>query len=282
MRPLVGVSWMTTPGFRAAVEPLLAEGAIEAVEWTVDAGFGRSIPPSAAAVRRAFGDAGRLYGHGVGYSPLSAGRDDVAERWLARLRADDGRYVRLSEHFGFSTGGDVRFGAPLPVPYRPAFVRVGQERLRRLADAARVPVGLENLALAWSRADALDQGPFVAELLDAVDGYLHLDLHNLWCQVANFDLEPDVLLARWPLDRVRVVHVSGGSWKDGVRRDTHDDRVPEPVWDLLAGVLPRIPGCEAVFVEQIGTAFADGAGFAADVRRARAVCDPGPGAASAS
>lgn len=268
----VGVSWMTGPGFRSAVEPLLADGVVDAVEWTVDAGFGRPVPPSARVVLEAFGAAGLLYGHGLGYSPLSAGRDDVAAAWLRSLAADGNRYVRLSEHFGFSTGGEVGFGAPLPVPYDRAAVRVGQERLRRLVDVAGVPVGLENLALAWSRSDALDQGPFVGELLDAVDGYLHLDLHNLWCQVVNFGLDPEVLLARYPLERVRVVHVSGGSWKDGVRRDTHDDRVPDEVWALLRAVLPRISGCEVVFVEQIGTAFADGAGFVADFHRAREVC----------
>lgn len=276
MKPQVGVSWAHHPGFRAAVEPLLLEGAIEVVEWTVDAGFDREIAPSAAAVLSAFGEAGRLYGHGIGYSPLSAGRDDVARRWLASLRADGHRYVRLSEHFGFSTGGDVVSGAPLPVPYDPSFVAIGRDRMRRLADAAGVPVGLENLALAWSRGDALDQGPFLAELLDAVDGYLHLDLHNLWCQIVNFDLDPDELLSRYPLERVRVVHVSGGSWSGGLRRDTHDDRVPGEVWALLQTTLPQLAGCEAVFVERIETSFdLPGASeaCAADVRMALAIRD---------
>lgn len=276
MKPRVGVSWAHHPGFRAAVEPLLAEGLVEVVEWTVDAGFDRPIAPSAAAVLSAYGDAGLLYGHGVGFSPLSVGREDVAARWLSSLRADPNRYVRLSEHFGFSTGGAVGFGAPMPVPYDPAFVRPGQERMRRLRDAAGVPVGLENLALAFSRTDALDQGPFLAELLDPVDGWLHLDLHNLWCQAVNFDLDPGVLLARYPLDRVRVIHVSGGSWIDDVRRDTHDDRVPGEVWALLRAVLPQVGGCEALFVERIGASFgAPGAAeaFAADVRTALALRD---------
>ncbi|MEQ1503126.1 MAG: DUF692 family multinuclear iron-containing protein [Myxococcota bacterium] len=267
---------MTHPGFRTAVEPLLAAGAIDAVEWTVDLGFGRTPPPSALAVCDAFGAAGRLYGHGVGYSPLSAGRDDVAAAWLGRLAADRNRYRRLSEHFGWCTGGTLRGGAPLPVPRTPATLAVGQDRLRRLQDVAGVEIGLENLALALSRADALDQGPFVAALLAPVDGYVHLDLHNLWCQIRNFDLDPDALLATWPLDRVRVVHVSGGSWVDGVRRDTHDDRVPAEVWDLVRAVLPRLPGVEAVFLERIGASFgAPGApaAFAADFAVLRGIVD---------
>jgi uncharacterized protein (UPF0276 family) len=268
---------MVGAGFRAAVEPLLQRREIEVVEWTIDQGAG-AIPPSALAVLEAFGPAGLLYGHGVGYSPLSASREDLAEAWLERLRQSVTRFRfrRLSEHFGFCTGPEQRFGAPLPVPYRPEAVAAGVRRMRRLAEVAGVPVGLENLALALSRTDALDQGPFVGELLAAVDGHLHLDLHNLWCQVVNFRLEPEQLLERYPLERARVVHVSGGTWVSGVRRDTHDDPVPEPVWQLLREVLPRLPQLEAVFVERIGSAFTDEAAresFVADFHRARAIRD---------
>ncbi|MEQ1571412.1 MAG: DUF692 family multinuclear iron-containing protein [Myxococcota bacterium] len=254
MRPAAGVSWAVHPQFGAAVGPALAAGRVEAVEWTVDAGFG-GVPASIGAALDAFGAAGRLYGHAIGYSPLSAGRTDHQRGWLAQLRADPRPYRHLSEHFGWFLGGPFVDGAPLPCPRTRDTVRIGQDNLRRLRDAAGCPVGLENLALATSAADALDQGPFVAELLDAVDGFVHLDLHNLWCQEVNFGLEPEALLARWPLDRVRVMHVSGGSWRAGVRRDTHDDDVPEPVWDRLAAVLPRVPACEVVFVERIATSF---------------------------
>jgi uncharacterized protein (UPF0276 family) len=64
--------------------------------------------------------------------------------------------------------------------------------------------------------------------------------------------------------------VSGGSFVDGVRRDTHDDRVPEPVWELLRAVRARVPACEAVFLERIDRSFGQpGAGeaFVADFDR---------------
>jgi uncharacterized protein (UPF0276 family) len=72
------------------------------------------------------------------------------------------------------------------------------------------------------------------------------------------------------------VHVSGGSVVDGVRRDTHDDAVPEPVWALLRAVLPRVPACDVVIVERIAGSFdAPGAGdaFLADWRRLKQVRD---------
>ena len=55
--PRVGVSWMLHPAFHAALRPELAAGRVEAVEWTVDAGFGRTT--AAEPVLDAFGRAGR-------------------------------------------------------------------------------------------------------------------------------------------------------------------------------------------------------------------------------
>lgn len=252
MTPRVGVSWMPTAGFRAAVEPALAS--VETLECTVDHAFDRAPPPSTVAVLDAFGAAGRLHAHAVGASVLSAGREDVFAAFLENLGRHRRPWIDLSDHAGFCAAGPQRFGAPLPLPHHPAVVAVGRERLARLAEVARCPVGLENVALSLCVRDALEQGPLVADVLAAVDGFVHLDLHNLWCQAWNFELDPEVLLATWPLERVWRIHVSGGSFVDGIRRDTHDHRVPDAVWDLLRAVLPRVPSCRALILEQLPSA----------------------------
>lgn len=48
-------------------------------------------------------------------------------------------------------------------------------------------IGLENLALAFTASDVRDQGQFLDDLLAPFDGFLVLDLHNLYCQLVNFD-----------------------------------------------------------------------------------------------
>ena len=101
-------------------------------------------------------------------------------------------------------------------------------------------------------------------------------MHNLWCQLHNFELDADVLLATWPLDRVWRVHVSGGSFVDDIRRDTHDHRVPEEVWALLRAVLPRLPACRALILEQLPSALlteADQQGYRDDLALLRAARD---------
>jgi uncharacterized protein (UPF0276 family) len=84
-------------------------------------------------------------------------------------------------------------------PVRRA-VAVGVDRLRRMHRAAggATPVGLENLALAMGMDDVLNQGPFLAAMLDQLgdQGMMLLDLHNLYCQIVNFDLSAEEAMQR--------------------------------------------------------------------------------------
>ena len=159
-----------------------------------------------------YAGAGRLYAHGVEFSLLSAEMTERQTWWLERLAAERRRFVHLSEHFGFMTAGDFVGGTPLPHPRTDEAVRIGHDRLQRIADAIGAPVGLENLALAFGQEDVAAQPGFIDELLAPLDGFLLLDLHNVYCQAENFGVDAETLMRRYPLERVRELHVAGGSW----------------------------------------------------------------------
>lgn len=269
---LTGLSLMPEADWATAAWPLFEAGEVDALEWSFDTRWD-AVPAWAEPLLDEFAAAGRLSGHGVTYSPLSARFTARQADWLARLAREVGRrpYTRISEHFGCSTAGDLVDGAPLPVPYSADAVLVGQDRLARLAAATGLPVGLENLALAFSRQDALEQGVFLDSLLTPFAGFLVLDLHNLYCQMVNFDIPALDLLDRYPLRRVRTIHVSGGSTVDGIRRDTHDGPVPPAVLDLLDRTLARCPDADTVILERLGGTLADPAAFANEFRAVRAI-----------
>lgn len=291
MKPWVGLSLMLEDDFREAASPLFAEGVVDVLEWSFDTGWTRPMPAWADALLAHYGAEGRLLGHGVHYSPFSARWEERQARWLARLEieARARSYLHVSEHFGFMTAAPFARGAPLPVPRGPAALAVGRDRLRRMRAALGGPdvaVGLENLALAWNRDEALAHGAFLAEVLEGPEDFIVLDVHNLHCQVENFDVAPDALLATFPAARVREIHVSGGSflpaWPDRpqetVRCDTHDERVPEPVFDLLSRALARFPNVRAVIFERLGGTLrtqAEMSAFRADFQRVRRLVPEG-------
>jgi uncharacterized protein len=263
--PRVGLSLMPDSDFLEAAQPLFEAGRVEVLEWSFDMGWGRSIPAWAEDLLEFYSDRQALIGHGVSFSLLSAQWTERQKIWLQCLQEELAayEYVHISEHFGCMSAGNFSRSAPLPLPMSRAVLEVGCDRLQRLAGFG-VPVGLENLAFAFGLQDVEGQGQFLEELLQPVNGFLVLDLHNLYCQVHNFGRSVEDLLSRYPLHRVKELHISGGSWSQSrlgsdaqIRRDTHDGAVPEAVFELLATALRICPQVEFVIFERMGGTLTD-------------------------
>jgi uncharacterized protein (UPF0276 family) len=77
-------------------------------------------------------------------------------------------------------------------------------------------------------------------------------------------MEPLEILKSYPLSKVREIHISGGTWtpsvsrnRIAVRRDTHDDSVPQEVFNLAALALRLCPNVEFVIMERLGYTMMD-------------------------
>lgn len=265
----LGLSVMPSDDFREASAELFEQNRVEVVEWSFDFSWsGVEIAPWCSNIIDRYSDTNRLIGHGVSLSPLSATVSARQEDWLVNARNEFSKrnYVHASEHFGFSEAGPVLRGAPLAVPMTAESLSKGQDMLKRFADATQCPVGLENLAFAFGLDDVKRQGEFIDKLLSPVDGFLLLDLHNIYCQVANFDVGALELLNSYPLSKVREIHIAGGSWSPSisgkrlaVRRDTHDDAVPQEVFNLATVALKLCPEIEFVILERLSYTMPDAA-----------------------
>ncbi|CAG5070469.1 hypothetical protein DYBT9623_03015 [Dyadobacter sp. CECT 9623] len=242
--------------------PLFEMEKVEAIEWSFDSLFKvETIPEWFTDLVKEFSDHNRLIGHGVYFSLFSGKWSPEQQNWLSQLRKLSGEFHfdHISEHFGFMTGSDFHKGAPLGIPFNKSTLAIGRDRLARIQEACNCPVGLENLAFSYSYEEVKKHGDFLNQLVESINGFIILDLHNLYCQCHNFDIDFQEMLSCYPLDRVREIHISGGSWDNGseertVRRDTHDDSVPETVFEYLEKALPRCQNLKFVVMEQLGTA----------------------------
>ncbi len=246
-----------------AALPLFSDGSVEAIEWSFDALFRHShIPTWFNELLNTFGNEGRLLGHGVYFSIFSARHTLEQKLWLENLSktTKQFRFAHISEHFGFMTGEDFHKGAPLNVPISESTLQIAKDRIARMQDASGCAVGLENLAFSYDEKSLRNQGQFLRQILEDVNGFIILDLHNIYCQVHNFGIAFDELLSLYPLDLVREVHISGGSWEKSkvessrmIRRDTHDESVPNEVFEYLKQVLDLLPNVRFVILEQLGS-----------------------------
>jgi uncharacterized protein (UPF0276 family) len=247
----------------AAALPLFRSGRVGGIEWAFDSLYkNETLPEWFEAFLHEYGRAGRLVGHGVFFSIFSGKWLPEQAVWLKKLAELCQKYEfnHISEHFGFMTGADFHKGAPIGLPLNSTTLRLGRDRLFRIFEACGRPVGLENLAFACSLDEVEIHGEFLEKLLAPVNGFLILDLHNLYCQIQNFGVDFDEIIEKYPLERVREIHVSGGSWEPvesnpakKIRRDTHDDAVPESVFLMLEKVISRCPNLKFVVLEQLSS-----------------------------
>ena len=247
----------------AATLPLFAAEEIEGIEWSFDTLYRvPNIPPWFTELLTAFSSENRLVGHGVFFSLFSGKWSEEQENWLIQLKkkCEYFNFDHITEHFGFMTGENFHQGAPLSLPFTTDTLAIGRDRLKRIYNACERPVGLENLAFAYSLDEVKRHGEFLEKLIEPVNGFIILDLHNLYCHLHNFDCNFDEIILLYPLGRVREIHISGGSWEDTtakvnkrIRRDTHNNAVPLEVFKLLEACIPLCPNLKFVVMEQLGT-----------------------------
>ncbi len=259
-RPVrVGLSLMPTEDARLANQELFDAGEVDAIEWSVDFGWGPTAAPAwVMELVGAFAERGAAYAHGVELSPMSAVLGAEQEQWLSELaRATKAtRYQHLTEHYGFMTAGEFVRGTPLPLPPSRAAIGLAADRIARLCDLSGLPVGIENLAFAYSPRDVWAQAELISELLERTGAFLLLDVHNVLCQAENFELPALSICRAYPLERAREIHFAGGAIsftrREGrrFRRDSHDDAAPEVLLDLTEQVLPLCPALEVVILER--------------------------------
>jgi uncharacterized protein len=266
-KPKLGLSLMAADDFHQATAELFRKNQVEVIEWSFDYPWNGVIVNQACQdIIDRFSASNLLIGHGVTLSPLSARFSQRQHDWLLATQKEfaNRNYLHASEHFGFSDAGPIEMGAPLSVPMNSESLRKGKEMMKRFADATQCPVGLENLAFAFCADDVKQQGDFIDQLISEVDGFLLLDLHNIYCQLVNFNVSELELLNSYPLSKVREIHLSGGSWSPSisakrvaVRRDTHDDSVPQEVFNLATLALKLCPNIEFVILERLGHTMLD-------------------------
>lgn len=145
----------------SAAFPLLEEGKVEALEWSFDTLYwAEEVPEWFSELLQAYSKQKRLIGHGVFFSLLSGKWTKEQQHWLEQLKQLSSQFSfdHITEHFGFFTGQNFHYGAPLHVPYSPTTLRIGQDRMRRISDACQCSVSLENLAFSYSPDEVKQHG----------------------------------------------------------------------------------------------------------------------------
>lgn len=178
--------------------------------------------------------------HGVS---LSIGGTDPLDRdYLASLRAL-ARSVEpawISDHLCWTGIDGVNLHDLLPLPYTEEAVRHVAGRVEQVQDDLGRRILLENVSsyLTYQASD-MTEWAFLAEVAERADCLILLDINNIYVSATNHGFDPYAYLQGIPVDRVQQFHLAGHTAEDPLLIDTHDQPVPDPVWDLYAAAVRR-------------------------------------------
>lgn len=212
--------------------------------------------------------------------------DETRLNKLAEL-LDYVRPVFWSEHLAFVRAGNIEIGHLTAPPRNAATVAGTVKNLRRIEQVTGSRPHLENIAtLITPPGSSMQEGQWCAAILEQSGCNMLLDLHNLYANALNSGAAPDEYLCRFPLERTRSVHLSGGKWipkktqmnptsdYTGVRQfkllDDHLHDVPEDVFALLGTLVQKVPHGLDILIERDGK-FPDFCEVLSQLERARGV-----------
>jgi len=197
-----------------------------------------------------------LHGVSLGLAssaPAQAWRLERMARLVERVRPQ-----AWSEHLAFVRAGGVEIGHLAAPPRSVATAEAAAANLARAAQTVGSMPCVENIAtLIEPPGSSMDEAAWVRGIVAASGAPMLVDLHNLYANALNFGREPRELLLAMPLQRVTMVHLSGGRWlrpRQGASRllDDHLHDVPRAVYELLEALARAAPQPLTVILERDG------------------------------
>lgn len=169
----------------------------------------------------------------------------------------------VSEHLSVGGTPHQAAGFFLPPLQTDEGVALAARNIRAFAAAVDRPVAVETGVAYLARKDfEMADGDYVAQVVQAADCGILLDLHNVWCNARNGRLSLDDFLSRLPRDRVWEMHLAGGMEQDGFWLDAHSGPIPDALQSIAREVLAELPNLGALNFEIYDT-FIDRTGEAA-------------------
>lgn len=182
--------------------------------------------------------------HSIGLSLGSAdGVDDIHLDRLAAL-AEACTPALISDHLAWCRVGGRYLNDLLPLPYTSEALGHVCANIDRVQTRLGRRLLLENPSTYLALPGDWSEGAFLTEILRRTGCGLLLDVNNIYVSAENQRIDPQALLAEYPLEAVGELHLAGHDLRqtpDGpLRIDTHAAPVCDAVWVLYRQLLGRL------------------------------------------
>jgi uncharacterized protein (UPF0276 family) len=178
--------------------------------------------------------------HGVSMSIGST--DPLNPEYLRNLRALIERVqpAWVSDHLCFTGVHGRNLHDLLPLPYTEETARHVADRVAQVQDFLGRRILLENVSSYVSyKASDMTEWDFLRSVVERADCLLLLDVNNIYVSSYNHGFNAHDYLNAIPVERVQQIHLAGHRNLEQYIVDTHDEPVPDPVWELYDAAVRR-------------------------------------------
>lgn len=183
--------------------------------------------------------------HGVSLSITSL--DPVDKSYLKTLREFTSWLEPeiVSDHLCWTSLNGRNSHDLLPTPYTKLNLENVISKINQVQEVLKRPLVLENPSAYVAFANnEMTEAEFFTELVKNTDCGILLDINNAYVNWKNLGWNPEEYFFGLPRAAVKQFHLAGHSSQDGILIDTHDNPVPDGVWELYKKALklwPQVP-----------------------------------------
>ncbi len=148
----------------------------------------------------------------------------------------------VSDHLCWTGVDGTNLHDLMPLPYTEEALRHVSRRVRDVQDFLGRRILLENVSSYVSYAQSgMEEWEFLKALSEEADCELLLDVNNIYVSSINHGFDAQAFLSGIPAGRVRQMHLAGHQRQGELLIDTHDQPVPEAVWNLYRDAVRLFP-----------------------------------------
>lgn len=166
------------------------------------------------------------------------------EDYFKRLKELIVRYepALVSDHLCWTGADGLESHDLLPLPFTEEAVRHTADRIARIQELLGTQIAIENISTYLRyRHSTMSEVEFIAAIAEQADCYILLDINNAYVNQINHGEDADAFLAGVNANRIRQTHLGGYETKPDFLLDAHNHAVSEPVWELFARFVRRLP-----------------------------------------
>lgn len=179
--------------------------------------------------------------HGLSLSLGSV--EELDWKFISELKVflDENRVGIFSEHLSYTKSRNAHLYDLLPIPFRQDAIDHVVDRIRRVQDALKRPLAIENVSYYTPVAAEMSEIEFVNEIVEHSGCDLLLDVNNVYVNAFNHNYNAKEFIEHLPLERVAYIHMAGHEQVEpDLIIDTHGQPIIDPVYELFEWTIQKM------------------------------------------